>query len=82
MHGREINPDDPEYTDLWCDLNFVSLDDDTAVALFDDRGRINMDGINRAIEELNDAFLDTDAGAAYRGLPPGRDRFTLSVLLR
>jgi Fe-S-cluster containining protein len=81
-HGRELHPDRPEYTDLWCDLNFASLSGDRASGFFDEHGRINMDELNRAIEQLNEEFLDTDAGAPYRGLPPGEDRFPLKTLLR
>lgn len=82
IHGREVAPDHPRYTDLWCDLNFTTLGEQDAPRLFDREGRVDMDGINRTIESLNEAFLATEAGSRYRGLPPGEDRFVLGVLLR
>jgi len=80
--GRELRRDDPEYLDLWCDLNFRTLNDADAPATFDANGRINMDLVNREIERLNDAFLATRAGGRYRDLPPGEDRLPLGTLLR
>ncbi len=82
LHGREVAPEHPQYTDLWCDLNFTTLGDEGASRFFDQEGRINMDEINRGIEELNAAFLDSEAGSRYRDLPPGEDRLVLGVLLR
>ncbi|MFW6262268.1 MAG: hypothetical protein ACOC6J_11870, partial [Spirochaetota bacterium] len=35
LHGREVAPEHPQYTDLWCDLNFTSLADEGATRLFD-----------------------------------------------
>ena len=83
MHGREVNPDDPEYADLWCDLNFSEVrgDEDNARSYFDANGRINMDHVQRRIDALNDEFLLTEAGAPYRSRPPGEDRLPLGVLL-
>lgn len=82
LHGREVAPDHPQYTDLWCDLNFTGLSPVDATGTFDRQGRINMDEVDRRIEELNEEFLRTDAGASYRDLPPGEDRLVLGVLLR
>jgi len=79
--GRELHGDDPEYLDLWCDLNFRDLGDSDAPACFDANGRINMDAVNRELERLNEAFLATEAGRPYRGLPPGEDRLPLGALL-
>ncbi len=75
--GREVNPERPEYTDLWCDLNFTELDEASAAAFFDGHGRINMDAINRELETLNEAFLRTSAGRRYAG---GDERLPLGVL--
>lgn len=82
QHGREISPEHPQYTDLWCDLNFTSLSERRASAWFDEHGRINMDAANRRIEELNETFLQSEAGRPYRDLEPGEDRQPLGVLLK
>lgn len=81
LHGREVRPDRPEYTDLWCDLNFATLADEQALTLFDRDGRINMDRANLTIEALNEEFLRSPDGAPYRDLTPGEDRQPLGVLL-
>ena len=75
--GREVNPDRPEFMDLWCDLNFSELDEADCVACFDAHGRINMDTINRELESLNDEFLRSPAGRRYVG---GGERLPLRVL--
>ncbi len=63
--GEQIRPDDPEYTDLWCDLNFRLLEDSHAKRFFDTNGRIDMDAVNSQIEAINAAFLRTPDGARY-----------------
>ena len=85
-HGREVRPDDPEYTDLWCDLNFRSLSDEQAPAWFDEHGRVYMDEVHRELERLNEAFLDTEVGTSYRRRDPSEssstgERLPLGVLL-
>lgn len=80
-HGRELRPDNPAYTDLWCDLNFRELADAEAPALFDRRGRINQDAIDRELERLNAEFLATDAGRRWRGAPPGEERRPIGIVL-
>lgn len=77
MHGREIGPDAPHYTELWCDLNFTDVPEEEIDALFDEQGKINMHLIHEATEALNDAFLMTIAGSGYAHLPPGEDRMEL-----
>lgn len=81
-HGREVRPDDPTYTDLWCDLNFRELAPADAPAVFDRRGRINQEAIDRELERLNEAFLAMPDGARWRDARPGEERRPLGVLLR
>ncbi|MFW6313342.1 MAG: hypothetical protein ACOC2N_05605 [Spirochaetota bacterium] len=81
LHGREVNADVPEYTDLWCDLNFRTLSDDAAPDYFSENGRINMNDINEELERLNEGFLPTDAGRRYTPMLKGVDRLPLGILL-
>ena len=81
IQGREVAPEHPEYTDLWCDLNFPDLAEESAPAYFDANGRINMDEVNARIDTLNAEFLQTDGGEPYRNLPPGEERLPLKVLI-
>jgi hypothetical protein len=81
-HGREVRPAHPEYMDLWCDLNFRTLSAERTRAFFDSWGRINMDGVNHRLVELNRRFLTSSEGAQYRsrfGDDP-EERWSLDVL--
>lgn len=57
MHGRELHPESPEYTELWCDLNFSSLEQDEAKRLFDRDGTINQAAVDERLDVLNEEFL-------------------------
>jgi len=81
MHGREIEPDVPEYTELWCDLNFRALSDEAAPAYFERNGRINMDEIDQELEQLNRRFLSTELGSRYDTERADGDRLPLGALL-
>lgn len=67
--GNEVLPNEPQHTDLWCDLNFTALESDAAVAHFDRHGRIMMAAVNEELELINKAFLKTPAGRSYAGEP-------------
>jgi Fe-S-cluster containining protein len=73
--GRPVSG--TSYMDSWCDLNFTHLADGAAGAYFDRHGRINQARVNERLESLNNRFLDTADGRAYRG----RDWIRLSQLL-
>lgn len=81
MHGREMSPDAPEYLDLWCDLNFRTLSDETAPEYFSTNGRISMDEINQELERINGQFLVTDAARRYAARLDRADRLPLRTLL-
>jgi Fe-S-cluster containining protein len=66
--GKQIEPENPEKLDLWCDLNFTSLSDKDARNYFDQHGRIDQSKINEELERLNDEFLNTAEGARYQGM--------------
>jgi hypothetical protein len=69
--GTELRGDDPEFMDLWCDLNFRSLQSDAAKRCFDSKGRIRMDGVNHRLVELNRRFLSSSEGDRYREMFAG-----------
>ncbi len=81
LHGRETNPDTAEYIDLWCDLNFRALSDEAAPNYFGEKGRINMDDINRELEGLNQDYCSTHSARRHAPLLGGVDRLPLGILL-
>lgn len=78
--GRQLRPDEHEYIDLWCDLNFTGSDGAAAIDSLTDDTRINMAMINEELERLNEAFLSQrGAGGHPRTVPT--ERRPLAVLL-
>jgi Fe-S-cluster containining protein len=67
MHGRELHPDAPEYTELWCDLNFTELTQDEAKDMFATDGHINQTNLDARLEALNSGFVEKATDAA-RGI--------------
>jgi Fe-S-cluster containining protein len=63
LHGREIHRDPPQYTDLWCELNFSSISETDAPHFFDRNGRLRMSDINQRVDALNEAFVSATNGA-------------------
>lgn len=66
IHGREVRHEPPEYTDLWCDLNFTSIAPNQTESFFSHHGRLRMSDINERLDALNAAFLHR---SGYRGQP-------------
>lgn len=66
-----------ERMDLWCDLNFSTLSESSAVSLFDRQGRIDMVTLNRELEAINRRFLASREGTRYED-----ERRTLEGLRR
>ena len=88
--GRELHPEDPDYVDLWCDLNFTCDGGAAAIDALTDDGRINMAAINEELEQLNDRFLTEqssdrfgESGADEPGTDGSgpADRYPLAILL-
>ncbi|TVQ26316.1 MAG: YkgJ family cysteine cluster protein [Spirochaetaceae bacterium] len=82
--GRELHPDDPDYVDLWCDLNFTGRDGEAAIGGLTDDTRINMAAINEELDRLNARFIaeHTPDRAARPDPEQPDDRYPLSVLLK
>lgn len=76
-NGLPVGEDDPEYMDLWCDMNFTGIKEKDATSYFDANGRLNMDEVNIRLGELNDLFIKTAAGRRYAG----HDRLPMKWLL-
>ena len=76
-YGLPVREDDQEYMDLWCDMNFTTIEEKDSTSYFDANGRLNMDEINIRLGGLNGRFMKTAAGRRYEG----HDRLPLQWLL-